>query len=430
MAYIAKFKSHRVYGLLKHNNRKKDDGQHHTNEEIDNERTYLNYSYKKGSYDDMKKRLDEVYHLDRDNLVVLAEVVVTLPKDVKPEDERKFFDSVYEFYKNDFGEENIINAVVHKDETTPHIHFDFVPVKKIDRDDMTDLMKSRLKVYEEKHGHVEYALNAKEVIDYVYLANMHTRLYEHVANDLGYECEILNGATDKGNRTVLQMKNEKLTRELEAKQSKVELLSKNISLLDKGIKANGMDEKYFDAHQLFTLIDRYKYENEALKDLCYQNGLTLPKEDLKQIYDFQKNTGSHFTYMAGSFTPKGTTVIETFKDVERRLPQRQLIESNPKLEEIVQVIRPQQLYVTKDKDYIFFPTDDIEDTFKCLLKLKEKEHEFTHITFPQISNDTFHIAEAILRECSFETEFYLEEKKTRESLMRERMLLRREESKN
>lgn len=60
----------------------------------------------------------------------MGEIIVTLPKDVKAQDERAFFRSVYDFYCEDFGKENVINAIVHKDETTPHIHLDFVPVIK------------------------------------------------------------------------------------------------------------------------------------------------------------------------------------------------------------------------------------------------------------------------------------------------------------
>ena len=34
-----------------------------------------------------------------------------------------------EFAKEQFGEKNIFSAVVHKDETTPHMHVNFVPLK-------------------------------------------------------------------------------------------------------------------------------------------------------------------------------------------------------------------------------------------------------------------------------------------------------------
>ena len=36
--------------------------------------------------------------------------------------------STYELLKTQFGEENIVSATIHVDETNPHLHFDFVPV--------------------------------------------------------------------------------------------------------------------------------------------------------------------------------------------------------------------------------------------------------------------------------------------------------------
>ena len=129
MAEFSKYKAFSVGMLFTHNNRQKDDGIIHSNENIDNERTVYNYHLKKGSVEDVKKRLSEIYvGRKRKDAVVLGEMIVTLPKDVKKEDERDFFLSVFEFYCAEFGEKNIINAVVHKDEIQPHIHIDFVPV--------------------------------------------------------------------------------------------------------------------------------------------------------------------------------------------------------------------------------------------------------------------------------------------------------------
>lgn len=35
----------------------------------------------------------------------------------------------YDWLKNEFGEEHVISAVIHKDETNMHLHFDFVLIK-------------------------------------------------------------------------------------------------------------------------------------------------------------------------------------------------------------------------------------------------------------------------------------------------------------
>ncbi|MCI5502353.1 MAG: plasmid recombination protein [Lachnospiraceae bacterium] len=65
----------------------------------------------------------------RKNAVCAAEVVATY---TKPEWDKKTLDSwvkdTVEFTKKTFGEDNIINAELHMDEESPHIHFIFVPI--------------------------------------------------------------------------------------------------------------------------------------------------------------------------------------------------------------------------------------------------------------------------------------------------------------
>ena len=70
-------------------------------------------------------------HLDlerRKDINVMIDWVITLPDDVPPEKAREFFESVYEFNSERYGTENVISAWVHMDESTPHMHFAFVPV--------------------------------------------------------------------------------------------------------------------------------------------------------------------------------------------------------------------------------------------------------------------------------------------------------------
>ena len=128
MASFDKYKANSVGALLRHNNRTPNDNAEHSNEEIDLSRTIENYYLKKGSTELLKHRLDEIFCTGRKDQIVLGEICVTLPQDVDESDEHTFFQSVYDFFCMDFGERNIINAVVHRDETKPHLHLDFVPV--------------------------------------------------------------------------------------------------------------------------------------------------------------------------------------------------------------------------------------------------------------------------------------------------------------
>ena len=43
-------------------------------------------------------------------------------------EKEKYFKYAYEFLKDRYGDKNIVSATVHFDETTPHMHFNFVPI--------------------------------------------------------------------------------------------------------------------------------------------------------------------------------------------------------------------------------------------------------------------------------------------------------------
>ena len=49
-------------------------------------------------------------------------------KRLMPSQQRRFFEDATDYFAEKYGEENIISAVVHMDETTPHMHLNLVPV--------------------------------------------------------------------------------------------------------------------------------------------------------------------------------------------------------------------------------------------------------------------------------------------------------------
>ena len=57
----------------------------------------------------------------------MVDWVVTLPQSFDG-DEQDFFQETYKFLNDRYGKENVISAYVHMDETTPHMHYAFVPV--------------------------------------------------------------------------------------------------------------------------------------------------------------------------------------------------------------------------------------------------------------------------------------------------------------
>ena len=132
MAHVQKYTKGNVQGLSNHWERKTEK---HSNLDIDKERSDLNYDLcqKEGNtLSRMQQRLHEVHCLNRKDVKVCADWVVTLPENLKgisEKEQREFFEKTYEFLANRYGgEKNVLSANVHMDETTPHMHFAFMPV--------------------------------------------------------------------------------------------------------------------------------------------------------------------------------------------------------------------------------------------------------------------------------------------------------------
>lgn len=108
------------------------------NKDIDLSKTYLNYDLVENNlnlYQRVKKRVEEVRENSRiqKNSVVDVSNIITLNKEQFEEwgedKSKEYFREVYNYFCNEFGEENVVSAKVHMDETTPHMHLHFVPIK-------------------------------------------------------------------------------------------------------------------------------------------------------------------------------------------------------------------------------------------------------------------------------------------------------------
>ena len=139
MAYaimrINKCKLGAVSRIEKHHERKKD--VYKSNPDIDLSRSDQNFHIKDppDSYRKLiRKRIEEVGCRTRKDSVVMQDSICTAsPEFFQGKTSRQkedFFRMAYRFYVKTFGEENILSAVVHLDERTPHMHVCFVPINK------------------------------------------------------------------------------------------------------------------------------------------------------------------------------------------------------------------------------------------------------------------------------------------------------------
>lgn len=183
--HLEKFKAPAVSGVSKHNMRLWE-GRGFEREHIDNSLISENYNLAPDRGDAVAFVNARISELDlkrapRKDAVRMVEWVVTQPEG--EQDERGFFESVYRHMAEEYGEENVIAAWVHKDEPNarPHMHFDFVPITEDGR------------------------LSAKEIVNRNHLRQMHPKMQRLVSADLGHEVAFLLPEEEEGRRELSRL---------------------------------------------------------------------------------------------------------------------------------------------------------------------------------------------------------------------------------
>lgn len=190
MAHVEKYKASALGHMLAHYNRSTP-----ANKDIDRSRTAQNYNLAPERGDLLKfidaRLADGVKVQQRADVIKLCDWVVTMPKDLPPEKEQAFFANTYDFLVNKYGEKNVVSAYVHKDESTPHIHFAWLPIVKE--------TKNKKRLGQEK-------LSAKECITRSDLQKFHQQLQTYLEQKLNCQVKILNEATKDGNKSIADLK--------------------------------------------------------------------------------------------------------------------------------------------------------------------------------------------------------------------------------
>lgn len=219
MANVKHFHRSAVRSILNHVTRT----DNYSNKDIDSNRSKYNYSLTKHDpHEVYQKRLSEVHCLNRANVNTLSSWCVTLPKGVKKEDQRKFFEETVKFLNERYGERNNVCADVHYDETTPHLHYCFIPV-----------------IFDEKHQREK--VDRKSIFTLKELKTFHTDLQSHINNVLGYEVPILNGELkNRKNISIGELK-ERTAKKLEEIEKSYDLKKEFLNNLQEQTGAVGQD---------------------------------------------------------------------------------------------------------------------------------------------------------------------------------------------
>lgn len=195
--HVAKYNKSATGHMCAHYERRKDERGEYIkfgNQNIDLSRTHLNYNLapEHDQIEFIQQRTSEVKCQKRADVNVMCDWVITAPEGLDQGHLKDFFKASYDFFEKRYGRENVISAYVHMDETTPHMHFAFIPV-----------------VFDKKKE--IYKVSAKQLLTKTELKRMHPDLTRHLKEEYswGRNLKILNGATAGGNRTVAELNCEK-----------------------------------------------------------------------------------------------------------------------------------------------------------------------------------------------------------------------------
>ena len=307
MAHLKKNTRGAVTGLATHFERKTIN---HSNEDIDPSRAHLNEDLLHDHSDMVTRftnRLEHVYCMKREDVKALGTWVVTLPEELKPlshDQKHDFFEKTKDFLTQRYGKENAVAAVVHYDETTPHLHYAFVPVTY-------DPKKERLKV------------SAKEVLNRKDLQTFHDDLDKHLKATLPfYEKGIVNGKT-VGLESVEQLKKygaeiTAVKQELAHKQDQLREVSLKVNqvLTPLEVKAEVETSGLFKKETGNVIVPKKAFEE--LKEQAQQSvALSQRNADLEQQVVYWQKSSHSFEEERTIFREKLTELTKKFNQLKK-----------------------------------------------------------------------------------------------------------------
>lgn len=332
--HYAKYQRGAVGSILLHSDRGIDrpDNHKHSNECIDSSKTHLNYDLKDRNgltaYEYYKRRIDDIANETKErtgkgirkDAVTLCSWVLTAPKELPEETLQDFFKAAYSWFEKRYGEDNIVTAAVHLDETSPHLHLQFTPI--IEKDGLRRLC-------------------AKDIETRKTLSTAHQELQKHLESTLGTPCNVLNGATVNGNKTIIELKTaecakkllrleEKVTNEQVAKEIVDILTELKAAMQHKGFFGKANRKEQFDA----ILELATKMQTAVLSVTQFTSAYTRQLEEVfncstaavqkahKAFVNDQKAREKKLSEKEKDFEAEKTELTAQIKQKERELDQR------------------------------------------------------------------------------------------------------------
>lgn len=259
---MEKYKRGDIVGIERENERD-ENYKSARNPQIDKPRTHLNYHtlpHEKKYLAFIDKRIKELApkRKIKDDAVLITSFILGSDKEffdgISPETQKQYFDDCTEFFAERYGKENVVSAVVHLDESTPHLHFNLIPV-------------------------TGGRLCAKELFDRAALRELQTDFYENVGKKYGLK-RGKEGSTAKHLDTVA-FKTKKMTEAAEAKireAEKAQTAAKPVKELLESYESAKSEKIPFSGKKKETEIIALRTKNSELEKR--NNVLTKDNGDL------------------------------------------------------------------------------------------------------------------------------------------------------
>lgn len=246
---MEKYKRADIVGIERENER--DENYKSTrNPQIDKSRTHLNYHtlpYEKKYLSFIDERIKKLApkRKIKDDAVLITSFILGSDKEffdrITAEQQKQFFADCTDFFSERYGKENVVSAVVHLDESTPHLHFNLMPV-------------------------TDGRLCAKELFDRTALRDLQTDFYEAVGKKYGLE-RGKEGSTAKHLDTIAY-KTKKMTEAAEAKireAEKAQTAAKPVKELLESYESARSEKIPFSGRKKETEIIALRTKNSELE---------------------------------------------------------------------------------------------------------------------------------------------------------------------
>lgn len=274
VCHFGKYKSGNVFGLQKHNQR---ENENYSNIDIDKARTPLNYDLVNQEDINYLKRVKTIIEANRrserairKDATVYCECIISSDgaffENLTDDKQKEFFKSSLDYLKNRIGEEFIVSANVHLDETTPHMHVGFVPI-------------------------IENSLSAKKLIDRKFLREVQDQLPAYLKN-IGFDIQRGIEGSKRKHKDIKEFKKE-LDREVENKCKDINTMESYKNELESQIERleadlNKMTIEYNNATKILNenRLAMYQIQEIKVEPIMFSSDkVKIDKNDFERLKD-------------------------------------------------------------------------------------------------------------------------------------------------